>query len=256
LARSTAFIGTVGAVICAFGRDALAGAWPMPAGETQVIATFDTDAARTAFDPTGQVKPTPPQTRFAASLFAERGLTPDLTLEVALGADQTRSLFDHSSGVRPSIALRERVWSNAANVVSLSVGAAELPTGDAGGRSVRSAGEARLFWGRSFTWRGRHVFSDVQAAVRVGDDRWRETDLDATLGVDLNRRYSLYFQSFSGWTHWDHRPAAADSQWSASQVSLLRRFGAWHIQVGARATLAGRETLNERGVFTALWRRF
>jgi hypothetical protein len=256
VARSTAFIGTVGAVICAYGHDAEAGAWPMPAGETQVIATFDTDAARTAFDPAGQLKPTPPQARFAASLFAERGLTADLTLVVALGADQNRTLFDHRSGIYPAIALRERVWSDAANVVSLSLGAAELPTGDAGGRSMRSAGEVRLFWGRSFTWRGRHVFSDVQAALRQGDDHWRETDLDATLGIDLTPRYSLYLQSFSGWTHWDHRPAAADSQWSASQVSLLRRFGAWRIQVGARATLAGRETLNERGVFTALWRRF
>lgn len=228
----------------------------MPAGETQVIATVDTGAARTAFDPMGQVKPTPRQTRLAASLFAERGLTPDLTLELALGADQTRSLFDHSSGVHPAIALRERVWSNAANVVSLSVGASQLPTGDAGGRSVRSAGEVRLFWGRSFNWRGRHVFSDVQAAQRLGDDRWRETDLDATLGIDLSARYSLYLQSFSGWTRWDHRPANASSQWATSQASLLRRIGVWRIQVGARATFAGRETLNERGVFTALWRRF
>lgn len=256
MARSTAFIGTVGAVICAYGPDAEAGAWPVPAGETQVIATVDTGAARTAFDPMGQVKPTPRQTRLAASLFAERGLTPDLTLELALGADQTRSLFDHSSGVHPAVALRQRVWSNGANVVSVALGASQLPTGDAGGRSVRSAGEVRLFWGRSFNWRGRHVFSDLQAAQRVGDDRWRETDLDATLGVDVSPRYSLYLQSFSGWTRWEHRAATARSQWATSQVSLLRRFGAWRIQVGARATFAGRETLNERGVFTALWRRF
>lgn len=254
--RATAFIGTVGAVICAFGPEAEAGAWPLQAGETQVIATFDTDAARTAFDPMGQVKPTPPQTRLAASLFAERGLTPDLTLELALGADQTRSLFDHSSGVHPGVALRQRVWSSGANVVSLSLGASQLPTGDAGGRSVRSAGEIRLFWGRSFAWRGRHVFSDLQAAQRVGDDRWRETDIDATLGVDLSPRYSLYLQSFSGWTRWEHRAATARSQWATSQASLLRQVGAWRLQVGARATFAGRETLNERGVFTALWRRF
>lgn len=256
MTRSTGIIGAVGAVICTYGREAEAGAWPLHADETQVIATLYAGAARTAFDPMGQVKATPPQTRLAASLFAERGLTPDLTLEIALGADQTRSLFDHSSGVHPGLALRKQLWSNSKNVVSLSVGAAQLPTSDAGGRSVRSAGEVRLFWGRSFDWRGRHAFSDFQAGVRLGDDRWREMDLDATFGVDLSPRYSFYVQNFYGWTRWDHRPATASSQWTTSQASLLRRFGAWRIQIGARATLAGRETLNERGWFTALWRRF
>lgn len=249
-------VAVAGGLGAASGGGAWAGAWPMAAGERQAILTLDYSTAQTAFDGQGVLLPTPPRRRLQTTLFVEDGLTSRTTLELKLGADQTRSTFDSQSGLSPAIALRQLLFQRGADVVSLSLGVARTSLGDPLAHGARTLGEARLFWGHGFVWRGRRLFSDLQLAERLADDGRQEQDVDVTLGVQAAHRLTLLVQGFAGAASGGPLVERAGDRWATCQISLLRRLGPWGVQLGGRTIVAGREIPREQGFILALWRRF
>ena len=84
-----------------------------------------------------------------------------------------------------------------------------------------------------------------------------EVRLDATLGIRVWRNLSLLAQSFntvSAGKGGYGFPATRFSKVELSAVYDLDRR--WSVQLGAIATIAGRNALRERGVELAVWRRF
>ena len=61
---------------------AQAGAWPVPAGETQAILKYEGSEATSGFDPSGNLLPIGKQRDESLSLFVEHGLTSRLTLQL------------------------------------------------------------------------------------------------------------------------------------------------------------------------------
>ncbi|WP_341923607.1 hypothetical protein [Peiella sedimenti] len=203
--RSAAFALAAWGAACA---PALAGAWPQPRGDAQVIMKWERMQADQAFDPDGLlVDLAVPREDEALSLYGEYGLTDRLTLvgrtEWQSGEDQ----FADYSGRGPSeIGLRYTAWRDERTSVAVQGVYAAPGEGRNAGYAAPGEGEGdweiRLLAGRSGQmkrlWRGAPVFAELQAARRFRAGLPDETRLDATVGVDISENWSLMSQVFAG----------------------------------------------------------
>ena len=112
--------------------------------------------------------------------------------------------------------------------------------------------ELRLLAGRSGVWRRRAVFGEVQLARLARSELPHETRLETTIGVDLNPRWTVLVQSYTGLA--DGGEAAP--LWVKGEASVVRRVGRWRLQAGWRQSHAGRNVPLDRGPVLAVWRTF
>lgn len=242
---------------------ALAGAWTLPAGQGQIIATL--------FGWTGEGEPYggapgSKESRIEAQTYIEYGLADRLTVvgQAALeryeltapSADVFRGL-DYSE-----IGLRAKLWSNDALVISIEAtafvpGAREASrpaqAGDTGG-----AAEARGLAGYNFTLFGARAFLDAEAAFRARaagpPDEWHG---DLTLGVQTGARTTVLLQSFN--TISAGAASAGFAPWNSQTAELSLVYGLddhWSVQAGAFTTFATAGTNSQRGFLAAIWRKF
>ncbi|MFZ5670589.1 MAG: hypothetical protein ACOY4K_13950 [Pseudomonadota bacterium] len=236
--------------------EARAGAWPLEPGETLAIVKYERSTADQAFDADGLLAPMPAREDEQVSLYVERGLTGRLTLQARAGWTQGADPFVAYEGRGPvELGLRYAVWEGERSVASLYLGGALAGEGRNAGYAAPGAGEgdleARLLLGRSFDWRGRPAFAEAQLARLERSGLPDETRLDLALGSEPGVDWLLLTQVFAG-----RAETASGPRWVKLEVSAVRRLGAWRLQAGWRAPLAGRSSPAESGPVVGLWRRF
>ncbi len=242
---------------CLLRSVAFAGAWPTPAGETQAIFKFEDERADRAFDPSGNRATIPRLYDDNLSVFVEHGLTDRLTLQGKAGLTDGEDEFIRYGGRGPiELGLRYALIDRSSWVVSLYLGGIYDGVGRNAGYSLPHQGnsdfEARLLAGRSFTYRERPVFTEVQLARYWRSGLADETHLDLTMGVTVARHWQVFVQSYNGRA--DAHPVAP--AWSKLEASLVRQLGRWSLQAGWRQTVWGREDPIAGGPVVAIWRRF
>lgn len=122
---------------------------------------------------------------------------------------------------------------------------------------THSETEFRFLAGKTTTLFGRRSFLDVQAGYRFRSGGYgREWHFDVTHGLQIAPATTLLTQNFT--TQASARPdnPYALFEQHKRQVSLVRDFGPFALQIGAFRTLSGRRTYVERGGILALWANF
>jgi hypothetical protein len=242
---------------------ALAGAWTLPPGEGQIIATVLGWTGSGA--PYGGVA-APRESRVEAQVYAEYGIFDRLTLFGEISPERyalTPPTPDLYYGLDyTQLGMRGKFWSNddwvfsgeASGFVPLAREASRpAQAGDTGG-----AVEGRLLVGRNFTLLATPAFLDAELGYRFRTagppDEWRG---DVTIGLKWAPEWMGLLQVFNtisaASTH------AEFPAWRShmGQVSVVHRLDEhWSIQVGAFASVATVKTNSETGVLAALWRRF
>ncbi len=243
--------------LCVAPGPALAGAWPTPKGETQVIVKYEDQRADEGFDPNGERLPLLAQrVDREASIFVEHGLTDSLTLQLKGAWQQGRDAFVDYEGRGPvEIGLRWRAWSDERRVVSLYAGHVAAGEGRNAGYAAPGEGdgdwELRVLGGAAVEVIGRPGWLELQAARMFRSGGLRdETRLDATAGLHLTNNWTTLAQAYGGVAD-DDGPA-----WLHVEASVVRRFGDWSLQAGWRETVYGREVAASSGPVVAVWRRF
>ncbi len=236
---------------------ALAGAWPTPAGETQVIVKYEEEDGSSAFDPSGARVPIPTQRDESYSIFFEHGLTDRLTLQGKAAYTDGEDQFIRYSGRGPlEIGLRYALIDSPKGVVSVYLGGVADGVGRNAGYALPDQGkydvELRILAGRSATVWKRHVFAEVQVAYLLRSGLPNEAHIDTTLGMDVTKNWLVLVQTYAGRA--EDRPVAPE--WFKAEATLVRRVGPWSLQAGWRETAWGRETPVEGGPVIGIWRRF
>jgi hypothetical protein len=246
--------------------EADAGAWLQPHGRAQTIFSSTATVASRGF---GKGAPAPGTERFVkaeGAMRLEYGLTDRLTLISGGELSATLKLSEEESDLRQFAkgAFGARFALARWNGGLLSAEAEGLAAAErrytTPGRRHAAPTEARfsLLAGQGFPLAGRHAFVDLRAGFhRRNGGPGDSVEVDLTFGVELVPRVQLMLQGFNAFAV--GRAPAGVGRWRRhkGQASVvLRLTDGWSMQFGAFMTLAGRETLRERGVLLASWRRF
>ncbi|WP_425999661.1 hypothetical protein [Caulobacter sp. DWR1-3-2b1] len=239
------------------GGKAMAGAWSMPRGRTQVIAKVERQSADQLFDAGGAMQDLGYREDETASIFVEHGVTNRLTLQAKAGLTRGHDPFIRYEGRGPvELGLRYAILRRPHTVAAVYLGVAEAGVGRNAGYAAPGQGEvdleARLLLGRSVTTRRGEIFSDLQVARLRRSGLADETRIDATLGFRPARNWLVMAQTYAGEA--DVRPRK--TRWVKAELSAVRGFGAWSVQAGWRQTVAGREIAKDGGVVLGIWRGF
>jgi hypothetical protein len=243
-----------------------AGAWLQPHGRAQAIFSSTATVASRGF---GRGAPAPGTERFLkaeSTARLEYGLTDEMTLisggELAATLKRSEEQTDLRQFAKGAFGARFAVarWNGGVLSVEAEGIAAAERRYTTPGRRHSAPIEARLslLAGQGLPVAGRHAFFDLRAGFHkrsggAGDS----VEVDLTFGIELVPRVQFMLQGFNAFAV-GHAPAGA-GRWRRhkGQASVvLRLTDGWSMQFGAFMTLAGRETLRERGVLVASWRRF
>jgi hypothetical protein len=267
-AGALAFI--VGAPTGAFG-----GAWTLPQGTGQLIATL---YGWTGFGPPFGSNPPTNQTRVDAQAYVQYGLTDSLTIfgqtaleHYALGepTPNTYNGLDYSG-----VGLRAKLWSTGEWVFSGEATAfipgARNSTAPAQEGNTGGAGEARLNAGRNFTlgsipglnWipglSSVPGFIDAEVAYRLRTagppDEWHG---DFTVGFKFTPKIMLMLQEYTTVSMKTTDPTFPAWRQSVVEASLVYALNdKWSVQLGVFSTVWTVKTNSERGGAIAVWRNF
>jgi hypothetical protein len=253
------------AVVVVYGP-AYAGAWLQPKGRGLLILSGTMLSSGRAFDGSGSSFETPRYNKFELGGWLEYGLTNHFT---AILQPQFRSVSiarptdAHHAGLGyTGLGARIGLWSNDNSTISFQSLVRIPGSGDENdptqAGSTEMEEDLRLLYGRSFRLGAWPAFLDSEFAYRFrGGDAPDEIRSDVTFGVRPRPDLMLMAQSFSTFSQGNARGIYdVGWEWKAA-VSVVWDFAKdWSVQVGGIATLAGENTLQERGGFVALWKRF
>jgi hypothetical protein len=263
--------GTALVLIAGFagGGPAWAGAWPMEEGRVQAISSVSYDTAERGFDDAGDSALDADFDKLESSTFIEWGATERLTL-FAQPVVQRVSMrqapgapVEEATGFASSQVGARYLLGEAAGGV-LSVQGALVTQGDvenvinAGLGEGGGAGDLKLLIGRGWGGERRGLWLDGQAGYRWRFDEYpEEARFDATVGVRASPGWTLMAQSFSVWREAETSLALPESRSHKAQLSVVRRINdIWSVQVGGYGAYAGKNVVEERAGFAALWMRF
>jgi hypothetical protein len=175
--------------------------------------------------------------------------------------DKTRDLrlkncFPTELGLRKQFFKRKSlVLSLQASAILASAGE-NTPEAKLGDGSVNY--EIRGLAGRSFTFKDRPGFLDVQTAYRARPnevtDEWR---LDITAGLDVRPNLQILSQAFAISTPKPGSDTTIPYKSLKLQPSIVYRASeSLSYQFGGFATLSGEYALAERGLFIGLWKTY
>ena len=253
-----AFAAVVGAPVGAFG-----GAWTLPQGSGQLIATL---YGWTGFGPPWGGNPPVSQSRVDAQTYVQYGLTDSLTIfgqtaleHYALGdpTPNTYNGLDYSD-----VGLRAKLWSTGDWVFSGEatgfIAGARDPNAPAQEGNTGWAGEARLNAGINFRLGAIPGFIDAEVAYRLRTagppDEWHG---DLTVGFKFRPRLMLMLQDFT--TVSSPSTDATFSEWRQSVVEASVVYALddkWSLQLGLFSTVWTVKTNTQHGVALAVWRSF
>lgn len=246
---------------------ASAGAWPRDPGRTEIIFTATAMDSNRSFDRSGRALGSGRFAKQELAVLAEHGWSENLTLIVGGGlrhmAMREAGVARHAGSGTALAGARLRLWSGGGSVVSMQAtveggGERSLP---GIGRALEAPAEAdlRVKAGHGFDFLSMPAFAEIQAGYRWRGGRHAdEARLDATLGFRPIPQLLVLLQSFNATAaESDRRFGGGRLRRHKLQPSLVWDLNQdWSVQAGVFATIGGRETIQERGVVAALWRRF
>jgi hypothetical protein len=247
---------------------AAAGAWTQDSGATQIITSITVSEAFDQFGPIATPRGFYFNKTFIQSSL-EYGLTNSLTLLAApeyvsarWGATAQPAIKAPDTAIEAG--LRLRLFSGA-GVFSVqgtveTAGAFDLyvadPASTGAGRLISGkAAELRVLYGSNFKLLGCSGFSDLEAAQRwISAPRPNEIAFDTTTGIWLSKKTLLLLQSFETVSQGKtNQPYSADKLELSAVHTLVK---GWSLQLGGFVSPAGQNTIEERGLTLAIWRRF
>jgi hypothetical protein len=242
---------------------ALGGAWTLPQGTGQFIATL---YAWTGFGPQWGGNPSVHQDRFDAQAYAQYGITDSLTVfgqtafeHYALG-DPTPGTYnglDYSD-----VGLRAKLWSTGEWVFSAEAAAfipgAHDQKAPAQEGNTGWAGEARLSAGGNFKIGSTPGFIDAEAGYRLRTqgppDEWHG---DLTVGFKFTPKIMLMLQDFTTVSTASTNTTFSAWRQSVVEASLVYALDdKWSVQLGLFSTVWTVKTNTQHGAALAVWRNF
>ena len=248
-----------------------AGAWLQAVGKSQIIFSGTWTEANRRFDNTGTPRLSGRFTKQEFSTVFERGLSDTLTVIGGINAKHQAiptpalhvdGLRLHSAGLAMFAGGRVKLWSNSHSVLSLQGaiqgnGERSLPHSPLK-QDAPVETEVRLLAGHSFNLASVPAFVDLQTAYRWrGGLKTNELRFDATLGIRPLPHLLLMLQAFNSATIiQDRQSGSRRAMQHKVQVSAVYDINErWALQGGLFSSIKGRETLRERGILIAVWRK-
>lgn len=244
-----------------------AGAWPLPAGEGQIIAGVLGQTASESFDSSGKSISGTDYSKTQADIYIEHGLTDHWTLVGNAGLESVEIKSpgretDSASGLSSAqIALRRTLWQSNNTVLAAQSGLIFAQTGEnVPGATLGLGGtdfEIGALVGKSGAYRGYDIFGQVHGAYRIrGEGFGDERRLDLTAGAQINPRTQLFLQSFyvqgdtgsRGFAPYERLKLQPSATWEYKRGRRL--------QIGISKTVWGENSLKDSSVFLAIWRRY
>ena len=233
-----------------------AGAWPATEGHGQVIVKLEEERATFGLDGAGQAMSIPVQAITALDLYADYGVTPNLSVQVVAGIEHSRLGVRELDGIGPCGAGVRYVLARRPGGYLSAYAGATVPSA---GERVRSdpttrqaGGELRLLAGQSLRLFGHGLFAEMQVARLLGSGHTGQTRIDSTFGLQLRPRLMVLSQIYAG--RQEGMPSGAS--WLKLDQSVIGTVGDWRVQIGWRQTLAGRNVPATAGPIIGLWRSF
>lgn len=254
-----------GGAALAIGSDpSFAGAWLMPPGAGQIIASTAFSESTRAFNAQGQLIPVPSYRKFELGTYIEYGVTDWLTLVASPAYDRIRApppAVSYNGIGESEIGARLGVFRSDEAVASFQAslrtpGASLADTlGPFQPRRAMSI-ELRGMAGRNIEVATMPGFVEAEAAYRFyGEGQPGEWRFDITLGLRPTPRALFLLQSFASLSNESGR--YLQTSWIKLQPSLVYELSPqWAAQVGGFFTIAGINAGREFGPLAALWYRF
>jgi hypothetical protein len=207
---------------------------PAPVGEEQVIVKLEEERAMLGLDGAGQATAIPRQVLTSIGLYADYGLTPDLSVQLVAGLERSHLGPRAMDGVGPcSAGVRYVLARRPGGFLSAYVGAT-TPAADEGVRPDPAAGQAggdlRLLAGQSRRVLGHDLFAEVQVARLFASGDGSQTRIDLTLGIQFGPRLMQLNQIYAG----QQEGVSLAASWVKLDHRLVRSVGAWRVQIGWR----------------------
>jgi hypothetical protein len=245
---------------------AFAGAWTLPDGTSQILATVTGSTSTSAFNGSGDLTSIPRYNKLYADALYEYGLTDDLTvmlqsglqhIDIASPINAARTGLDYTD-----FGARYRFWQNDGWVFS-GQALLEIP-GTANTSNPAAVGytdveaDFRLLLGKSFMIGAMPAFIDLEVAQRQrGDGAPNEFHADGTFGLQVAPQWQILAQSFNVISEGSGSPVFGSYDYYKFQLSAVYSLTpTWALQGGGFTTYAGRNALQENGLIAGVAHRF
>jgi protein XagA len=245
---------------------ALAGAWTLPQGTSELVATVTASTSTSVFDDGGSLTSTPRYDKADADALVEYGLTNDFTvifepglqhIDIAAPTSAERTGLDYTEfGGRYQL-WRNDDWVLSAQAVVEFPGTTDTSNPAAIGYTDVEA-DFRALLGHSFMLGAMPAFADLEVAQRQrGDGSPNEFRVDGTLGVEVAPRWTVLAQSFNVMSEGAGSPVFGSYQYFKLQLSAVYALTpTWSLQGGGFTTYAGTNSLQENGAIFGVWHKF
>jgi len=251
-------------VLFAIAGPAFGGAWTMPKGHGQVIATTTASRADETFDDHGRAHSSPRYQKVESEPLIEYGLTDRLTLilgpgfqhiDIASPIDASRTGAGYTEFGGRFRLMEGKDWVFSAQGLMRVPGTTDTSNPAAIGYTGNEF-DARVLFGANLNVAGLPAFANMELAQRFRNGAPNEFRADATLGINVAPRWTLVAQSFtviaeSGSTLF---PTYNYSKLQLSAIYALT--GNWTMQLGSFATVLGHNALQENGLVAGVGYRF
>jgi hypothetical protein len=237
--------------------------WTMPAGQGRTIITALYSHAGDSFDNHGHAFDAGDYNQYNVYVSTEYGLTDNLSLlatpslrrvtvqngrdSFGLGYTEVGARYKVAGGGDWVVSLRSTVMipGKRRDDVPAQIGSTDVQE------------DTRVEVGKSFKLLGLDGFSIVEAGYRFRSrGEPNEVHADLQLGLHVTKRLMLQANSYNTVSD------GAGSRYASYRYSTVYAGGVYDltdhvaVQLGGLATVAGRNALRERGVYTGLWIRF
>jgi len=244
-----------------------AGAWPQPAGETEVIVSLAHSLAHRAFDPTGNAVSRGRFKKIETQIYVEHGLTNRLTLigEAARSTDKVEAFnrqFTDNSFRRVELGARAYLFTWEETLYSLDAIAALNAASGGDDPAASQSGdmdyEVALSTGAPFKFWGLHGFNAERFAYRHRPgQRPSEASVDVTIGLKWGPDWITMLKSTTE-NSIGRTPSPRGPYWSSkAEFSVVHRLEpGFAIETSTFRTFLGRNVLKETGLKVAFWYGF
>ena len=245
---------------------AWAGAWTLPEGTGQMIATVTASTSTSVFDDAGGLTSAQRYNKVEINNLLEYGLTNQFTvifqpslqyIGIAAPTSAERAGLGYSDFGGRYQFLQSNDWVFSGQATLRVPGTTDRSNPAAIGYTDVEA-DFRALLGHSFMIGTMPAFIDLEVAQRQrGDGAPNEFRADGTFGVQVSQRWMLALQSFNVISEGAVSPVFGSYEYFKLQLSAVYSLTAtWSLQGGGFSTYAGRNALQENGAVFGVTHKF